>query len=259
MSTYYYGNLYKKKKENWCLIEKNISMNCVKNFLDCWNIEADEIYIDDNSLNELNKNNTFYYTYKFIGLLEKEKINSSSYINKYIEQNKKHNDNDGITFIDEDFDTLETYINDIKKETTNELIKNHENYYDVYVRVKMYYKGDFYNSSSFDKIISESKEELKLIEKNRNKWEEISTSLDFLKLTQEEKENVFSSFEYKINDEDNYFENRLHSAEMLKHTLELFTDFDDKENDVLFYIYSDSSCYMEDLPDWLNDKISMWF
>lgn len=263
MSTYYYGTLYKKRKEDWSIVEKNLDMNCVKNFLDGWEIEANEVYSVDEKLKEISKNNEFFYTYKFIGNIKKEKLTNTD-IEDFIAQGEtymieeffgKKNSKKSIplVFYEGNFEELKSIIEDIDKEDLN------EDYYSIYVRLKNYYNGKFYKSSSFDEIIKSSREKLNEITENKRKWENIKSSLDYLKLTDIEKENVWKSFEYEVEDEDNYYKYRLQSAEMLKYTLLLFSDtYNDLNDDVYFYIYSDEDYRLQDIPTWLEDKVARW-
>ena len=266
MSTFYYGTLYKKRKNGWDVVEENLDMNCVKNFMCGWEIEADEVYNIHEELKELVHKNEFFYTYKFLGYINKDDSDiSKASINQgkhYISEECRNAWNGKepipIVFYEDDFRELETIISKIDK---NIIITdlNVDKLSSVFVRLKNYYNGNFYDVNSFDEIIKSSKQKLKEIEENKRKWKEISTSLDYLKLSQDEKENVWKSFEYEIEDENNYYTYKLQSAEMLKYTLSLFSDiYNDSNDNVYFYIYSDENCKMQNIPDWLKDKITRW-
>ena len=217
MSTYYYGTLYKKRKEDWNIVEKNLDMNCVKNFLDGWEIEANEVYRVDEKLEEISKNNEFFYTYKFMGYINKKdcknipnnlEYQGKEYINEELNGNRSEKDPIPLVFFETDFSELESISSNIDKNITLTDL-DIDKWYSVYVRLKNYYNGNFYNSSSFDEIIKSSIEKLNEIKENKRKWENIKSSLDYLKLTDTEKENVWKSFEYEVEDEDNYYENRI--------------------------------------------------
>lgn len=253
MSTYYYGTLYKKQKDGILKI-KNIDMNCVKNFMCGWEIEANEVWNIDEQLTKFIHENEFYYTYKYIGEIEKEKIPN---FEKYL--NRKENQSNILVFYEEDFDELEKIINEIQIEVPLSFTDSNGetkffNYFSVEVRLKNYYNGNLYDVNSFDEIIESSKEKLKEIEENKRKWNNIKYSIEYLKLSNEEKENVWKSFEYEIEDEDNYYKYKLESARMLKYTLSLFSD----EENAYFYIYSDNSCKLQDIPKWIKDKLTRW-
>ena len=235
MSTYYYGTLYKKRKENWSIVEKNLDMNCVKNFINGWEIEADSVYNVEDELKKLSTETDYFYTYTFIGCIDKS-IFEKSNINcdKFIKQGEEYllykgttltvGDSIPLVYHDEDLEQLRSIIEYVSKDTNvsfnewsklsdEEKINEANKYFNVYIKLKNYYKGNFYGYNSFDKIIKISKEKLKEIEENKRKWENTKSSLEYLKLSDEEKENVWKSFEYEIEDEDDYYKYKLQSAE----------------------------------------------
>ena len=259
MSTYFSGTLYIKENDTYKVVRSNLDFNCVKNFTSGWNIDAEPVSVDD-KLMELHKNTDCFNSYDCEGVISIEDANklfSADEIVSCLAAGGYYREKLGfpakeakpfVIYKEDISDELrknleEKFIKiDISEDlklSTEEKAERDKLRYCVYACSKKVYRGKFYDVNSFDEVIKRAENGLKNIETKKAEWEKIRTSLDYLKLSSEEKENVFDSYKYEIEDEDGYYKYMLESALRLRHTLEFFSDW---ENKAYFYIYNED-CY----------------
>lgn len=225
-----------------------IDCNFIKNCTSGWNIEGDEVYPSE-EIQEIGKESSRYIHKRFMG-----RVNRKEFVKKfpYIEIHPSKNDTDSqcvyfkwakavteLEYIPVSAEEMERY----SKLTKEEKIKENSEYLNVYLEHPVYRRGVFFDSSSFNRVIEDTKEQLKNIILKKREWEELQKTIDYLKLSEEEKENVASSYIYDVEDEDNYLEYRLESALKMKHLCETLEAY--------MFVYSDTAEY-DLLPDYIK-------
>lgn len=96
-------------------------------------------------------------------------------------------------------------------------------------------RGGFYSISSFSEIKDKIFNKLEELFTKKSRWKALQESLDYLKLSPEEKQNVSDEHE-RLNEEIEHVENKLASVSQIIGVMEAFDDFN---TEVVAYIYSD--------------------
>lgn len=109
------------------------------------------------------------------------------------------------------------------------------NVYYVKQEERGYGHGCYYNAGSFTEYIRKEKEELKVLTKKKKTWDKIRNSMDYMKLSSEEKSNVEEDFLY-LDDAIQEVEAQLKAAENVVTILDFFSDYD---KEVVAFIFSD--------------------
>lgn len=254
MSTYYGGCLITNKKR----IAKDIDMNCVKNF----NFDdVTEIY--DNDLIKVAHDYTASTSKEFLGQVLKEKIADYSKLDDWIAAAAKYNEGHakGETpivlsvardekEIKEIFEMLDgdIDINEYSKKSEDERCAYNEARYNVFVEIPYFYKGGkLVNSDCLKDSLATYTKMLEKAKAKKAKWETMQTSLDYLKLSGEEKENVLESFAY-VDEDIEYTESAVAALNQMIGTLELFSNYDET---AYLYVFN-YDCGRAKWPEWLE-------
>ena len=96
-------------------------------------------------------------------------------------------------------------------------------------------RGEFYSISSFSEIKDKIFNKLEELFAKKSRWKALQESLDYLKLSSEEKQNVSDEYEW-LDEEIEHVENKLASVSQIIGVMEAFNDFN---TEVVAYIYSD--------------------
>ena len=125
----------------------------------------------------------------------------------------------------------EEYLNTPTEELDQKYIK----IYTESFTERGYGRGEFYTAGCFYNLLETILENYKKVIEKQHDWEKLQNSLDYLKLSEEEKENVSSQFEY-LEEEIEYVKNNLVAINQVIGALQLFEDYDTQ---VVAFIYSD--------------------
>lgn len=128
---------------------------------------------------------------------------------------------------------------DIKEYLATPEEERNKKYVELYYKVKISHfddNGNFYNIGSFASVRDKLEREYKDILKKKFKYEELKSSLDYLKLSDEEKENVNSEYDY-LDEELEETEYKLNAAISIISILDFFDDY--KTDEVVAYIAAD--------------------
>lgn len=256
MSTYYDGCLITNKK--W--IANNLDMNIVKNFgFD----NVNEVYDDDLIKEAVAYSSSTHQEY--IGQILKEKIDDFPKLMTFLTNAKKmhnsctksetpillsaSNDKEDIeqiyAMLDKDFDCKEYMkLSEDEKKAYNEAR------YNVYVEVPYYYRGGkLINIDCLKDAQKQYTESFEKAKAKKAKWEEMKLSMDYLKLSGEEKENINESFEF-VDEDIEYGDYATNAINKMIYTLEFFNSACCDETAYL-YIYN-TDCGKAEYPEWLE-------
>lgn len=252
MSTYYEGCLITNKK--W--ITKDIDMNCVKTF----NFDDMEGVYNENLIDEA-KAYTSFDDFVYVGMIKKEDFeapesylelgkkvkepSSGTIIAVEYSENKEEEIKNLLKLLKEDFD-YKTYIALSEEQRKEEDAK----YYNLFIKTRYYYTGEFYNVKSFIYTLAKYEKLLKDAKYKKHRWNKIKSSIEYCKLSDEEKENVALEFDYIEGDVEEY-KTAVNSLKDLIGTLRFFSGYDE---DAYFYIYNTDNSYRE-FPKWLEEKL----
>lgn len=254
MSTYYGGCLITAKKR----IAKDIDMNCIKNF----NFDDVVEYYD----NELLKDAVDYTTStskEFLGQVLKEKIIGYAKLDKWIAAAAKYDEvytkgetSIVLSTVTDEKEIKEIYemldgdidINEYAKKTKDEKEAYNAARYNIFVEMPYTYQGGkLLNVDSLKESLETYTKMLEKAKVKKAKWEETQTSLDYLKLSSEEKENVLESFTY-VDEDIEYAECAIAALNQMIGTLELFSNYDEP---AYLYVFN-YDCGREEWPEWLE-------
>ena len=126
------------------------------------------------------------------------------------------------------FASASDYMNDTNKD-------DYVNIYTESVEERGYGQGQFYDQNSFYSLEKDLKKKYKELIIKRYEWERMKTSLEYCKLSDEEKENVSSEFEY-LDEDIQETEFQIIAINQFCGILEMYGDYDTK---VVAYIYCD--------------------
>lgn len=256
MSTYYEGCLITNKR--W--IVNKLDMNIVKNFVFD---DVTEVYNDD-LIKEAVAYSSSYYT-EYIGQILKEKIADIPNLNSWIKNAEKRksscakgeepillsskNDKEDIeklyAMLDKDFNYVEYMkLSDEEKNAYNKAR------YNVYIEVPYYYRGGKLISAECLKEAQVTyTKALEKAKAKKAKWEEMQISMDYLKLSPEEKDNIRDSFEY-VDEDIEYNDYAVSAINKMIYTLEFFNS---AYYDETAYLYVYNTDYGKaGYPEWLE-------
>ena len=280
MSTYYYTQIYTRLRveegepntNEWQLVDSGC-VNIYKNLLCGWEPPFDSTCVS----NALDKKAKTYYTYEFIGLFDRELFRKYYKGEPLANFDKDHDycitrkdcehillvDDNGnpIVFEDEEYKDLKGMIDIVKSpedadDPSHQSIiyddfenmsieEKHQKYIYVYYSKKNEKNGSFYGPSSFYEYKEQLERELDEVNKKEFLWNNMQQSLDYLKLSNEEQENVASNFDYLKEDKEDI----MGKIAACNYFITLSQWFDDDRSydyeeggwrgrDVLFYIYT---------------------
>lgn len=254
MSTYYGGCLITAKKR----IAKDIDMNCVKNF----NFDDVTEYYDNELLKEA-IDYTASTSKEFLGQVLKEKIAGYAKLDKWIAAATKYDEGHAkgetpivLSTVTDEKEIKEIYeildgdidINEYAKKTEDEKEAYNAARYNVFVEMPYTYRnGKLLNAAGLKESLETYTKMLEKAKAKKAKWEEMQTSLDYLKLSGEEKENVSESFTY-VDEDIEYTEYAIAALNQMIGTLELFSNYDES---AYLYVFN-YDCGRAEWPEWLE-------
>ena len=220
----------KNSKSNWKIVE-NKFFSLIKEF-----------YFSEDLLENINCSysevlklcgeyvNEFVGIYKLQEYSKLKKLKNNNYLadETWINENEKYKCN--IIF---NSDNTNLNNNDI---LYNDYLTKKENYDNIYVKKRLSYNGNLYDSQSFINYINQQQNELKKLYEQKYEYSNIKKSINYLKLSYEEKENIDNSFNF-IDGDIEYSTNTIRVAQSILDIGEYLVDTFD--NDILYYIYFD--------------------
>ena len=239
MSWYIGADIYQKKDGVWKCIVANKFHYALKSLCETRGLIDDDIYPcslsseDKDALNALLHEHDYQVT-TFIGKVDRDvwaELDVPSFI-----------DNEGRVIVDpKDVKKVQEkcldYQDYIKMEDSEK-----EGYIDVYyvkVEERGYGNGRFYNVKSFHHYIDERENKLQSLLDKKRRRSEIEDSLDYLKLSADEKSNVLEEFDY-LDEDIGETKSALDAANMVVSVLEFFSDRDYEDyDDMVIYLFSD--------------------
>ncbi len=253
MSTYYEGCLITNGK--W--IANKLDMNIVKNFVFD---DLDETYSE--TLIEDAVAFSAVTTNEFIGQVLKEKVADFSKLNAWKRNKIIHAESEETILLSADFDKEEIEqifsLLDKKldyKEYMSFSEDERKNYnqarYNVYVKIPYRFRnGKLISAESVKRVQEDYIKDLEKAKAKKVKWEDMQISLDYLKLSAEEKENIRESFNY-LGEDIEYFEYAINSLNQILYTLDFFNS---AYYDETAYLYVYNTDYgRAEYPDWFEN------
>ena len=176
-----------------------------------------------------------YHSYNYFGSVTKETFATLNVPTTFI-VDEKHGIKPGYLVSKENAEKI-SYVSSDKVLNTpkEELDKKYIKIYTESFTERGYGRGEFYTVDCFYNLRETILEDYKKVIKKQHDWEKLQNSLDYLKLSYEEKENVSSQFE-DLDEELDEVENRLVSINQIIGVLQLFEDYDTQ---VVAFVYSD--------------------
>jgi hypothetical protein len=176
-----------------------------------------------------------YHSYDYFGSVTKETFESLDFPTRFVED-KENGIKPGYLVSKENAEKIscvspEEWLNTPTEELDTKYIK----IYTESFTERGCGRGDFYTVDCFYDLRETILEDYKKVIAKQHDWEKLQGSLDYLKLSEEEKENVSSQFEY-LDEEIEEIENRLVAINQVIGALQLFEDYDTQ---VVAFIYSD--------------------
>lgn len=243
MSTYYTGMWYvKTKSKDWTLVDEG-DVSQIKNILCGWNLPFGSTYFTDEKI--INEAST-YYSKEYAGTFKKSDIEG-----KYeYEEMKPEKDGDlSNIFIDvSDINLLPKKVNIYYGDKTSEddvELKDltPDKYVNVFYSKEEHRRGDFYRIDNFIQYKKQLEEKLSESLQKQYKWNSIRDSFEYLKASNEEKENINEEFSYL----DESIEDYKNQIESCQHFISIFNWFGDSkfyhdseyERDCVCYIFSE--------------------
>ena len=237
MSWYMCFDIYTKTKGVWTnrIHDKDFSM--LKNLCDTRGTLMQEITtsnLDDVDLENLNVLVHEYdrHDSEYRGCLKREEWEKLDIKSRVICEEGTAKDC-GILIDESDvkkitFASASDYMNDTNKD-------DYVNIYTESVEERGYGQGQFYDQNSFYSLEKDLKKKYKELIIKRYEWERMKTSLEYCKLSDEEKENVSSEFEY-LDEDIQETEFQIIAINQFCGILEMYSDYDTK---VVAYVYCD--------------------
>lgn len=269
MSTNYYTKFFIKNKitNDW----KELSCGCcnkIKSLICGWDINIDT---SNKEITEsLNKLAIEYTTIEYLATVDKKYLSQFGEYKTYNNHSKENcvlltnNDEELINKVKE-YDIILCNEKEWKKLTNNEKnddfhflmsdwIKHDINkYVNIYIKVTKTHNGNFYDINSFISKRKELEDKMKKLYYKKFEWENLKKSVEYLKLSNEEKENICSEYEYLDEDiEDieygldscNYF---IHLFEYMENDMWYTKEFKSFDENVSF----DDGTYDSEIIMWV--------
>lgn len=241
MSWYMCMDIYTKKKGcDWQNKVNSIEYSCLKNLCGsrgCLDetIPAAKLSDEDHEILKKMTREYDYHSYDYFGSVTKETFATFDFPTTFI-TDEEHGNKPGYLVSKENAEKIscvspEEYL----KTPTEELDQKYIKIYTESFTERGYGRGEFYTVDCFYNLLETILENYKKVIEKQHDWEKLQNSLDYLKLSEEEKENVSSQFEY-LEEEIEYAENNLVAINQVIGALQLFEDYDTQ---VVAFIYSD--------------------
>lgn len=103
------------------------------------------------------------------------------------------------------------------------------------LRTEKYFEGKFYDRVAFSSVLKEYKENLYELLEKKSDWKNLQKDISYLKLSSEEKENIFREYEYL----DDMIEEEESRVSALLKVLGIFDTFEDYDQDTIIFVYCD--------------------
>ena len=241
MSWYMCMDIYTKKKGyDWQNKVNSVEYSWLKNLCGsrgCLDetIPAAKLSDEDHEILKKMTREYDYHSYDYFGSVTKETFATFDFPTKFIEDNE-NGIKPGYLVSKENAEKIycvspEEYLNTPTEELDQKYIK----IYTESFTERGYGHGEFYTVDCFYNLRETLLEDYKKVIKKQYDWEKLQNSLNYLKLSEEEKENVSLQFEY-LDEEIEEIENKLISINQVISVLQLFEDYDTQ---VVAFIYSD--------------------
>lgn len=239
MSWYIGADIYQKKDGSWKCLAANKFHFALKRLCETRGQIDDVIYPcslsneDKDALRALLQEYN-YQTKTFIGKVDRDvwsELDVCSFL-----------DNEGNIIINqEDVEKVQEKCLDYQDYIRMEDAEK-EGYLDIYYykeEERGYGQGCFYDVKSFNYFIDSKEEKLQTLLNKKRRRSEIENSLDYLKLSCEEKSNVMEEFDYLDEDIDET-KSALDAANMVVSVLKFFSEKEyDDYGDIVIYLFSD--------------------
>lgn len=241
MSWYMCMDIYTKKKGyDWQNKVNSVEYSWLKNlcgsrgYLD-ETIPTAKLSDEDHEILKKMTREYDYHSYNYFGSVTKETFATLDFPTKFIEDNE-NGIKPGYLVSKENAEKIscapsDKVLNTLKEELDQKYIK----IYTESFTERGYGRGEFYTVDCFYNLRETLLEDYKKVIKKQHDWEKLQNSLNYLKLSEEEKENVSLQFEY-LDEEIEEVENKLVSINQVIGALQLFEDYDTQ---VVAFIYSD--------------------
>lgn len=238
MSWYVGADIYQKDKNGWkCLVANKyhlpLKQLCENRSQIDDNIFPCDLSDDDKkSLEELVHEHD-YEEEVFIGKIEEEVFLGMN-LSCFHKGEKLMVNEEDVEKVQKKCIELKDYVNLDSKEVE-------EKYVDVYyikIEERGYGNGRFYNVESFSTFIENLEDRLLELNKKKETKERIESSLDYLKLSCQEKQNVMDEFDY-LDEDILETKSRLSAANTVVSVLEFFSEDDFSYKDMVVYLFSD--------------------
>jgi len=241
MSWYMCMDIYTKKKDDcWQNRINSVEYSWLKNLCDsrgCLDeaIPTAKLSDEDHEILKALTREYDYHSYDYFGSVTKETFASLDFPTRFIED-EENGIKPGYLVSKENAEKIscvspEEWLNTPTEELDTKYIK----IYTESFTERGYGRGEFYTVDCFYNLRETILEDYKKVIEKQHDWEKLQNSLDYLKLSEEEKENVSSQFDY-LDEEIEEVETRLISINLVIGALQLFEDYDTQ---VVAFIYSD--------------------
>lgn len=242
MSWYMCMDIYTKKKGcDWQNKVNSVEYSWLKNLCDYRSyldkaIPAAKLSDEDREVLKKMTREYDYHSYNYFGSVTKETFATFDFPTTFI-TDEEHGNKPGYLVSKENAEKIscvspEEYLNTPTEELDQKYIKI---YTESFTERGYGYNGEFYTVDCFYNLRETLLEDYKKVIKKQHDWEKLQNSIDYLKLSEEEKENVSSQFEF-LDEEIEEIENKLISINQVIGALQLFEDYDTQ---VVAFIYSD--------------------
>ena len=241
MSWYMCMDIYTKKKGcDWQNKVNSVEYSCLKNLCGsrgCLDetIPVAKLSDEDHEILKKMTREYDYHSYDYFGSVTKETFATFDFPTTFI-TDEEHGNKPGYLVSKENAEKIscispEEYLNTPTEELDQKYIK----IYTESFTERGYERGEFYTVDCFYNLLETILKNYKKVIEKQHDWEKLQNSLDYLKLSEEEKENVSSQFEY-LEEEIEYVKNNLVAINQVIGALQLFEDYDTQ---VVAFIYSD--------------------
>jgi hypothetical protein len=176
-----------------------------------------------------------YHSYDYFGSVTKEAFATLDFPTRFV-ADEENGIKPGFLVSKEDAEKISCVSADYWLNTpTEELDTKYIKIYTESFTERGYGRGCFYTIDCFYNLREAILENYKKVIAQQHDWENLQNSLDYLKLSEEEKENVSSQFEF-LDEEIEFIENKLVAINQVIGVLQFFENF---EVEVVAYIYCD--------------------
>lgn len=241
MSWYMCMDIYTKKKGcDWQNKANSVEYSWLKSLCDlrgCLDeaIPTAKLSDEDHEILKKMTREYDYHNYDYFGSVTKETFAALDFPTRFV-ADENHGIKPGYLVGKEDTKKISCVsVDDWINTPTVELDEKYIKIYTESFAERGNGRGGFYTVDCFYGLREAILENYKKVIAKQQGWEELQNSLDYLKLSDEEKENVSSQFEY-LDEEIEEVENKLVAINQVIGVLQFFEDF---EVEVVAYIYYD--------------------